>query len=260
MHARRRSNRRQFLKGESAIEALNELQWSAVGSDQCPLSAAAGEPQSAGDYLLQVGRRAMACDFHVFLNAGQHAGAVEAAAEALDLVERLEDQMTIYRAHSEVSGINRDAFERACVVEARLFELLSRCVAWNAATSGALDITAGPLVKLWGFHTRTGRFPTAEQIREVLQRVGSQYLELDRERHTHSVLASRHGTESRQRGKRLCFGSLCRSPGGGQRGRFPDSRWEQQHLARGSRYAQSDVPEWRIALRHPLRPNVVWPS
>ena len=59
----------------------------------------------------------MACDFHVYLNAGQHAGAVEAATEALDLVQRLEDQLTIYRPQSEVSVINRDAADRACVVE-----------------------------------------------------------------------------------------------------------------------------------------------
>ncbi len=255
MHARRRSNRRQFLKGESAIEALNELQWSAVSSDQSPLSAAAGEPQSARDYLLQVGRRAMACDFHVFLNAGQHVGAVEAASEALDLVERLEDQMTIYRAHSEVSGINRDAFERACVVEAGLFELFCRCVAWNAATSGALDITAGPLVKLWGFHTRTGCFPAPEQIREVLQRVGSQYLELDREPHTIRFL--RRGMELNlgSVGKGYALDRCADVLAAANVGDFLIHGGNSSVLARGSRYTQSDAPEWRIALRHPLRPE-----
>ncbi len=260
MNARRKTTRRQFLHGESARDALAGLSLSANMAHEGPLSAEAGERHAPRDYLLQVGRRAMACDFHVFLNAGQHAGAVEAATEALDLVQCLEDQLTIYRPQSEVSVINRDAGDRACVVEPRLFELLCRCVDWSRATGGAYDITAGPLVKVWGFHTRTGRFPAAEQVSEALQRVGSQHLELDRDQRT--IRFGRPGME-------LNLGSVGKGyaldrcaeilEAAGVRD-FLIHGGHSSILARGARHADSDVPEWCIALRHPLRANDASPN
>ena len=39
----------------------------------------------------------MACEFEVLLNAGQYADGTELAVAALDLIDRLEDQLTVYR-------------------------------------------------------------------------------------------------------------------------------------------------------------------
>ena len=197
----------------------------------------------------------MACEFQVFLHARQQAGAIEAASEALDLVDTLEDQMTVYRSESEISRINRHAGEQPCCVEPRLFELLSRCVAWSTASGGAFDITAGPLVKLWGFYTRQGRFPSSEQVHEVLQRVGSGHLSLD---HEHQLISFR------QPGMELNLGSVGKgyaldrcseifAAAGVEN--FLMHGGHSSILARGSRLADAEVPEWRIALRHPLRPK-----
>ena len=59
-----RSNRRQFLQGQAAARALGEL---IAPDDAEPVEVAI----PADTYLLQLGRRAMACQFEVFLNAGQ---------------------------------------------------------------------------------------------------------------------------------------------------------------------------------------------
>ncbi len=181
MDSGRKSSRRQFLKGTAALDALQELQWGA-SAEVLPTGDPAAGARRRGetpDYLLQVGRRAMACEFQVFLNPGQYAGAVEAATQSLDLVDALEDQMTVYRDHSEIVRLNQTASQQATGVEPRLFDLLSRCVQWNVATAGAFDITAGPLVKLWGFYTRQGRFPDQEEITATLLRVGGRFLQLD---------------------------------------------------------------------------------
>ena len=58
-------------------------------------------------YLLTISRRAMACTFTVHLNVASGNRAIEAAMEALDEVERLEGQLSVYRESSEVSAINR---------------------------------------------------------------------------------------------------------------------------------------------------------
>src|SRR5690606_12160560 len=83
------------------------------------------------------------------------------------------------RTTSEVSALNRDAAERAVVVDEGLFGLLEQAKHLWQETGGAFDITAGPLSDLWGFKRRSGQLPTTSAIEETLTRVGSQHLLLD---------------------------------------------------------------------------------
>ena len=121
----------------------------------------------------------MACQFDVFLNAGQNPAGTESALAALDLVEALEDQMTVYREHSEISRLNRTAADRPVIVERRLLSLLQQALELHRATEGAFDITAGPLSKIWGFYRRAGRVPSPAELEEARQRVGSHWVKLD---------------------------------------------------------------------------------
>ncbi|MCU0874269.1 MAG: FAD:protein FMN transferase, partial [Pirellulaceae bacterium] len=110
MSSQHKSTRRQFLQGRAAVNALQALvdAGDPSASVPAPASAAAKSP-AAPSYLLQISRRAMATDFEIYLNAGQQGRATEAALRALDLVEQLEGQMTVYRPHSEVMDVNRRA-------------------------------------------------------------------------------------------------------------------------------------------------------
>lgn len=199
----------------------------------------------------------MACEFQVFCHPGRYPGAVEAASEALDVVDALEDQLTVYRESSEVMYLNRHAHEQACPVETQLFELLRRCVDWSEETGGAFDITAGPLVKLWGFYTRRGRFPEAEEIAGTLQRVGSHYLELDVERST--LRFTKPGMELNlgSVGKGYALDRCARLLEDAEVSAFMIHGGQSSILARGLRKeppdeSQQGVP-WTVAIRHPLR-------
>ena len=261
MNARRKTNRRQFLKGESARDALASLSFDAGTVGDAPLGP--------GSERRAPRRRTTCCKSDAvpwpatstcIFTAGQDGGAVEAATEALDLVARLEDQLTVFRPQSEVSAINREAADRACVVESRLFELLCRCVDWHSATGGAYDITAGPLVKVWGFFTRSGRFPAAEDVTEALQRVGSQNLELDREQRT--IRFARPGMELNlgSVGKGYALDRCAEVLEAAGVSDFLIHGGQSSVLVRGTRYADSEIPEWCIALRHPLRPSDASPN
>ncbi len=210
--------------------------------------------QGQPGYLVQVGRQAMACQFQVFLNAGQHQGDLEAVIEALDQVSALEDQMTVYRDHSEIARINARASSESCVVEPRLFRLLQRCVALSVETAGAFDITAAPLVKLWGFHVRQGVFPDPQQIREAHNVVGSQHLLLDPEHHT--IRFSKPGIELNlgSIGKGYALDRSAETLESAEINDYMIHGGQSSILARGSRL--SLTPQgWKIALRHPLRPD-----
>lgn len=144
----------------------------------------ADEPTPETDaVVLRFARQAMATTFEVVLPLGTPA-AHEAALGALDEIDRLEQQMTVYRDDSEVSLINALAGERPIRVEESLFDLFERCLTWNRETRGAFDIAAGAIVKCWGFHKREGRMPSIEERRAALERSGSRRLELDRAENT----------------------------------------------------------------------------
>src|SRR6187551_3081936 len=109
---------------------------------------------------------------------------MEYVFEALDLVESLESQMTIYRDDSEVIRLNRRAVEEPVKIEPRLFGLLRQAQKIHEDTAGALDITSGPLSEAWGFSRREGRIPSDDQIAAARERVGMQHVVLDREKKT----------------------------------------------------------------------------
>src|SRR6476469_8228246 len=98
------------------------------------------EPEAPGEFsLVRYSRRAMATTFEVAIPVGAHPDPVAAAEDALDLIDALEDQMTVFRDHSEVSRLNAAAASEFVEVEPRLFELFSRCAVWTRETGGAFD-------------------------------------------------------------------------------------------------------------------------
>jgi thiamine biosynthesis lipoprotein len=108
----------------------------------------------------------------------------EVVEEVFEEVDRLDQQMSNYKAESELSAINRTAASRPVVVEPGLFHLLEISVGRSEETDGAFDITVGPLMKSWGFFRGRGRLPTQAEINQALKRVGYQHLKLDAEGRT----------------------------------------------------------------------------
>jgi thiamine biosynthesis lipoprotein len=129
-------------------------------------------------YLQRISRPAMACRFEVTLPLEDQAG-VLAASQALDEVDGLEEQLTIFSESSEVSFINREAATRPVRVERSLFSLLLLCRELCRETGGAFDITSGPLSRCWGFQRRQGRIPELNEIEEAKALAGDDKLLFD---------------------------------------------------------------------------------
>lgn len=134
----------------------------------------------------------MACRFEITLPIWQTEG-VSLANQALDEAARLEQKLTIFKASSEVSSINRNAASKAVRVSAELFRFLLLCRSIYRATEGAFDITSAPLSRCWGFIKRQGRIPFAEEIAGAKALVGSDKLLLDEA--SQSVRFAREGVE-----------------------------------------------------------------
>ncbi len=134
--------------------------------------------------LIRVSRRAMGTEFQVVL-AGEDERHLEQAANlALDEVERLDRQLSLYRPESDLSAINAQAAEAPVRVEPGLFRLLERAAEITAATEGAFDVTVGSLMRCWGFFRGQGALPPPAKIAEALARVGMAHVEFDTEERT----------------------------------------------------------------------------
>src|SRR5262245_59521064 len=156
------------------------------------LTYSPARPATPSGYWQHISRAAMACRFEVTLPLDDQAG-VSAARQALDEVDRLEEQLTIFRESSEVSFINRRAAEIPAQVEESLFSLLLLCQDLCRETGGAFDITSGPLSRCWGFQRRQGRIPEPDEIEEARALVGGDKLFFDCE--SRAIRFARPGVE-----------------------------------------------------------------
>lgn len=196
LEPKRTSSRREFLRGKSAVDAIDDL------TDGLARDRAEGRPTSSSAelaaakrdaVLMHFTRPAMACEFQIFLPYDESPNIADTAMAALDVVARLEDQLSVYKPLSEVTRLNECAHFGAIRVEKDLFDLLARAQELSSATDGAFDITSGPLVKVWGFYRREGRIPSEVELADALACVGFAKVELNSEQR--SVRFLREGVE-----------------------------------------------------------------
>src|SRR6266404_4213159 len=128
---------------------------------------------------LRLACSAMATRFEMVLH-GEDAVALRAAGEeAISEIERLEEQLSLYRPSSEISALNARASRAPVRVTPPLFALLQHAQQLSQETGGAFDITIGPLVRCWGFMGGTGRLPSAEELAQARAMVGMDLVHLD---------------------------------------------------------------------------------
>lgn len=258
----RKSTRRDFLWGKAAADVAADLAQRALAEatagsgGNVPISQ-----QSNGEetYLLHIARDAMACQFQVFLNAGQYDQDTEASLAALDVVERLEDELSYFRPTSQVSQLNALAAQRPAPVEPPLFALLELAQQIHAQTDGAMDITATPLWEVWGFSRREGKLPSEEELAQAIESVGCHLMELDPERRT--VFFKRAGVRLNLGciGKGYALDRAAEVLLAAGVGDFLFHGGQSSVLARGSHRGLAgpgDGPAgWCVGIRHPLRPE-----
>ena len=124
---------------------------------------------------------AMATRFEVVLHGDNPVALRAAGEEALAEVERLESQLSLYRATSEIAHLNCRAAKEAVKVTPELFTLLKHAQRLSVETSGAFDITIAPLVRCWGFMDGNGHLPDPEQLAKSRQVVGIGLVQLNSE-------------------------------------------------------------------------------
>jgi FAD:protein FMN transferase len=164
-------NRRDFLHPRQLAHSAGQV----LGALDPPVTPAF--PLQEGPPLLRMAHKAMATVFEVILPFGIPL-AMEIGEAAFEFLDELEQQLTVYRDTSEVSRLNRLAPYQSVPVDGRLFELLEQADLLTTATDGAFDVTAGALIKAWGFFKGPPRVPSEEERARALERTGMRWVSL----------------------------------------------------------------------------------
>jgi thiamine biosynthesis lipoprotein len=102
-------------------------------------------------------------------------------AEVDMALEQVNDQMSTYRANSELSRFNQLQIKQSVQVSADTLSVVREGVRLYEKTGGALDITLGPLVNLWGFgpDKRPITVPSQAQIDAAKTKMGISELSIE---------------------------------------------------------------------------------
>ena len=97
----------------------------------------------------------------------------EKAAKAVyQELKKVEDMCNIFNPESEISKLNASADTKPFVCSNELYALLAYCRNTCKITDGAFDITAKPLMDLWGFYQKRNTAPSPDEIKNALAKTG----------------------------------------------------------------------------------------
>jgi thiamine biosynthesis lipoprotein len=103
----------------------------------------------------------------------------QAIQEVFDEFRRLDEKLSPYKEHSELSLVNRMAAEAPVPISGEFFELLEHSRDYSELTDGAFDITFASVGHLYNY--RTGEKPSPQTTQASLPLIDYHHVILDRE-------------------------------------------------------------------------------
>ncbi|MDD5214768.1 MAG: FAD:protein FMN transferase [Methylococcales bacterium] len=116
--------------------------------------------------------------YHVsFWSADKNIDAIELHKSVDAELERLDKQLSNYRADSAIEQFNASTSTQPQEVSAEIVSLIEKTRAVSEATHGCYDLTIKPLFDLWGFKGETLTQPKLDALKQTLSQVGLAQLE-----------------------------------------------------------------------------------
>lgn len=193
-------------------------------------------------------RHAMATRFELVLHGGDEAALRAAGEEALDEIVRVEEELSYFRATSQIYRLNQEAAQRPVRVTPSLFRLLRQARQLTEASGGTFDITVAPLMRCWGLYTRESRVPEPGELAAARAKTGMHLVALEEASST--VRFMREGVQ-------LDLGSLGKGHAVERAGELLREAGVTSALLHGGTSTvlaigtPPDRDAWTIALEHP---------
>lgn len=236
------ANRRDFLTGKAIVKKVRQ-----VGDQVADLVDEIADAFLARD-TVRLSTRAMGCEWCVIMNPGPPRQ-VMCASDALDVVHRCEDQLTVYRNDSDIAKINSFAAETPQALDEDLLAFLEHCQQLWQETDHAFDPASGALIQTWKRARQDGRVPSEDEIADALSKAGWQHITLD---------SSASKISFDQSGLSLDFGAIGKGYGIDKAAEHLDTELVENFLIHGGRSSlfargnHADIEGWPIGIKNPL--------
>lgn len=152
-------------------------------SEPQPNGNAPTASQAQGMEIVGLSGKTMGTQYHIKYWEKEPKNSPEAVQAKVEVVLKdVNQKMSTYIPDSELSRFNQSQdVGKAQPISADLAKVIAEAIRINKLTDGALDITVGPVVNLWGFgpEKRVERRPTAEQLAERQAWVGIDKIDLE---------------------------------------------------------------------------------
>ncbi|MCP4900546.1 MAG: FAD:protein FMN transferase [bacterium] len=155
------------------------MRWSALTLALMSFSACSG----GGLTLTQARGTAMGTEWSVKVVTEDSAAPTVDTVQELTTtqLDQVDSRMSTYLASSEVSMFNASAGTAPFPISPETAEVLRYAIEIGSLTGGALDVTVGPLVDVWGFGSDrdSAEIPSDRKVNHLLSRVGQKLLRFD---------------------------------------------------------------------------------
>lgn len=103
-------------------------------------------------------------------------------SEVIAAMQLVDSLMSTYKKTSEITLFNHSDTDKWVTLSPETFDVVAASIEISELSSGAFDITIGPLVRSWGFgpDARPVRIPSDESVHKMLQKIGYHKLSLDK--------------------------------------------------------------------------------
>ncbi len=128
-----------------------------------------------------VSRFAMRTRFEIALYGAAPERLLAAGEGALDEIARAEQRLSKFLPGSDIWVVNENAAKHPVTVDPRTMRLLSLAEHIWQETSGAFDVTVGPLMRAWGFVDGEGHNPSPDELLEARAACGMPHVRLNEE-------------------------------------------------------------------------------
>jgi thiamine biosynthesis lipoprotein len=150
----------------------------------CGMGASSSSLPSGGDKDVALQRYTfsephMGTKVRITLYAPDEATARKAAQAAFARIVELNKIMSDYDPDSELMRLCKTAGKEPVAVSVDLFRVLAEAEKYAKLSDGAFDISIAPVVRLWRKARKTGQMPSAEAIKQALERVDYRKIQLN---------------------------------------------------------------------------------
>ena len=169
-------------------------------------------------------------------------------------ISRIENQISDWKADTQISEVNRNAGVAPVKVTPEVFALVERAIHLSEITNGAFDVSFAAMDKIWKFDGSMTKMPAPDAVKKSVEKVGYRKILLNAKSHTIFL---------KQKGMKIGFGALGEG--------YATDKCRDMMMAKGIKAGivngsgdmstwgkQPDGSNWKVGITNPMHEDTIF--